>query len=454
IPATGADGARIYAYPKGQNWWNPAGQTGPCGPDTEMFYDTERPHDTAFGPMCHPNCDCGRFVEIWNDVFMEYEKTADGRFIPLSQKNVDTGMGLERMAAVMQGKATVFDTEAFTGIFSVIEESSGKRYGADEAADRSFRIIADHLRAATFIVGDPRGMVPSNVGQGYIVRRLIRRAIREGRRLGIEGLFVASVAAVVIGEYGGEYAELETNRTRIVDAMADEETKFRKTLEKGLKQLEKMMQDRVISGAEAFDLFQTYGFPLELTQELIGERGGNLDVEAFRTEFAKHQDLSRSASAGTFKGGLADHGTETTRLHTATHLLHAALRKVLGEHVAQKGSNITPERLRFDFVHPTKLTPEDLKAVEDAVNDVIRADVPIDREEMTVDAAKESGAIGLFEQKYGDKVSVYTVGDFSKEICGGPHVTRTGDLGIFKIIKEEAVSAGVRRIKATVTGRV
>ncbi|MFH1078550.1 MAG: alanine--tRNA ligase [Patescibacteria group bacterium] len=445
-------GSRIYAYPKKMNWWGPAGLTGPCGPDTEMFYDTGRDHDVSFGPMCHPNCDCGRFVEIWNDVFMEYEKMADGRFVPLNQKNVDTGMGLERMAAVTQGVATVFDTEAFTGIMSAISEASGKTYGDDDVVDRSFRIISDHLRAATFVIGDQRGVEPSNVGQGYIVRRLIRRAIREARRLGIEGPIAQTIASVVIGEYGADYAELETNRTRILDAMGAEESKFGKTLEKGLKQFEKMMKDHVVSGTEAFDLFQTYGFPLELTQELIGERGGNLDVEAFRSEFAKHQDLSRTASAGTFKGGLADHGEETTRLHTATHLLHAALRKVLGSHVAQKGSNITPERLRFDFVHPTKMTPEELKAVEDEVNAVIEADLPVERDETTVEAAKDAGAIGLFEQKYGDKVSVYTVAGFSKEICGGPHIAKTGELGNFSIIKEEAVSAGVRRIKATVSG--
>ena len=451
-PAKGTDGPRVYMYPKKKNWWGPAGETGPCGPDTEMFYDTGRAHDPSFGRVCHPNCDCGRFVEIWNDVFMQYEKRADGSFAPLNQQNVDTGMGLERMAAVTQGVATVFDTEIFRGLLDAVETASGKRYGVDAVTDRSMRIIADHLRASVFTVGDPHGVTPSNIGQGYIVRRLVRRAIREGRRIGIDGPFVGKIAAVVIGEFGSQYRELETGRGRITSELEAEEAKFGKTLAKGLKEFEKMMKDRVIDGKEAFDLFQTYGFPIELTQELIGERGGTLDVAAFRDEFKKHQELSRTASAGAFRGGLADHSDEATRLHTATHLLHAALRQVLGDHVEQKGSNITPERLRFDFSHPTKMTPEQVKAVEDLVNEIIRKDLPVTREEITVADAKGAGAIGLFGEKYGGKVSVYTVDGFSKEICGGPHVAKTGDLGGFKIVKEEAVSAGVRRIKATVSG--
>lgn len=452
-PASGAEGPRIYAYPKKKNWWGPAGQTGPCGPDTEMFYDTGRPHDPAFGEVCHPNCDCGRFVEIWNDVFMQYEKLADGKFLPLAQKNVDTGMGLERMTAVLVGVPTVFDIPEFKIVLDAVGQLSGKAYGDDEEADMSFRIIADHVRAATFVIGDPRGVAPSNVGQGYIVRRLIRRAVREGKRLGIDKPFLFELAAAIIGIFGVQYPELEFNRSKIIDEIKSEEEKFAKTIEKGLKEFEGMMVDHVISGEEAFILFSTYGFPLELTQELVGERGGNLDVAAFKREFEKHQDLSRTASAGAFKGGLADHSVETTRLHTATHLLHEALRQVLGEHVAQKGSNITVERLRFDFSHPQKMTPEEIAKVEELVNEAIRKDFTVSRAEMTVDEAKAQGAIGLFEQKYGDKVSVYTVGDFSKEICGGPHVVQTGELGLFKILKEEAVSAGVRRIKATVRGK-
>lgn len=451
-PANGSTGPRIFTYPKSKNWWGPAGQTGPCGPDTEMFYDTGRAHDQLFGEMCHPNCDCGRFVEIWNDVFMEYEKKTDGTFVPLAQKNVDTGMGLERIAAVLQGVETVFDLREM----KVIEEAIGVPGGRPTSS----RIIVDHVRAATFLIGDERGVVPSNVGQGYIVRRLIRRAVREGRRLGIREPFLAKLASVVIGEFGSHYTELEMHRERIVREIAREEEKFAHTIEKGLKEFDHMAKDHIISGKEAFSLFSTYGFPLELTQELIGERGGNLDVEEFKKEFEEHQALSRQASAGTFAGGLADHSAATTRLHTATHLLHRALKNVLGDHVAQKGSNITAERLRFDFSHPQKMTAEEIQRVEEMVNEVITQNLLVHCEVMTLEEAKAADALGYFEDKYaqlGGKIKVYLVGDeeqgyFSKEICGGPHVERTGALGSFKLLKEEAVSAGVRRIKATVTG--
>lgn len=445
-------GDRIRAYPKKKNWWGPAGQTGPCGPDTEIFYDTGKTHDPAFGDACHQNCDCGKFVEIWNNVFMQYDKQPDGSFKPLAQKNVDTGMGLERITAVMQNVETVFEIDAFVPIISKIESLSGKKYADDP---RPFRIVADHLRASTFMIGDPRGVVPSNVGQGYIVRRLMRRAIREGRRLGISESFTHLVAEVVAGIYGGHYTELETSLSKIVDEMKKEEEKFGKTLEKGVKELDKILAKGSISGEDAFLLFSSYGFPLELTEEIVREKGMQVDREVFATEFRKHQELSRTASAGTFKGGLADHSAETTRLHTATHLLHQALRSVLGDHVAQKGSNITAERLRFDFSHSQKMTPEEIKKVEDIVNEAIKADFKIHCEQLSVDEAKKRGAIGLFEDKYaqmGDKINVYFMGDFSKEICGGPHVEHTGELGSFKIQKEEAVSAGVRRIKATVTG--
>ncbi len=450
--------SRVYAYPKKKNWWGPAGQTGPCGPDTEIFFDTGRPHDPAFGEVCHPNCDCGRFVEIWNDVFMQYNKREDGSFEPLAQKNVDTGMGLERMAAMLQGVPTVFDTEVFQTMFAKIAALSGKVYGQDVATDRSFRIIADHIRAATFVIGDLRGVAPSNVGQGYIVRRLLRRAIREGRRLGIQAAFTPDVARVVIGEFGTHYAELIANQEKIVEEMKKEEEKFGKTLEKGMRELEKMAAGGSVTGEQAFTLFSTYGFPWELTEELLRERGMAVDRAVFEQEFKKHQELSRTASAGTFKGGLADHSEETTRLHTATHLLHQALRAVLGDHVGQKGSNITAERLRFDFSHPEKMTPEQLAEVERMVNDVIARDLPVYFEELSTEEAKARGAIGFFDDKYaqlGGKIKVYFVGNdekgyFSKEICGGPHVRTTGELGGFTIQKEEAVSAGVRRIKATV----
>ncbi|MSR84832.1 alanine--tRNA ligase [Candidatus Uhrbacteria bacterium] len=456
-------GERIGLYPKKKNWWGPAGQTGPCGPDTEIFYDTGRAHDPAFGLKCHQNCDCGRFVEIWNNVFMEYEKQEDGTFKPLQQKNVDTGMGLERIAAVMQNVPTVFDTEIFQNIFNKIEVLSGKRYTSE--TERPFRIIADHIRAAVFIIGDQHGVSPSNVGQGYIVRRLLRRAIREGRRLGIKEPLTHQIALVIIGEFGTHYQELETNLVRIVSELKQEEQKFEKTLEKGMKEFKKILiepidnlvknEQKHLTGEQAFMLFSTYGFPWELTEEILREHGIMVDRKAFEKEFKKHQELSRTASAGKFKGGLADHSVETTRLHTATHLLHRALKNVLGDHVEQKGSNITAERLRFDFSHPMKVTVEQLKQVEDMVNDIIQQDLPVRFEEMTVEEAKKRGAIGLFEEKYGEKIKVYFIGndatDFSKEICGGPHVTHTGELGSFKIQKEEAVSAGVRRIKATLS---
>ncbi len=458
-PVTGDKGPRIYAYPKKKNWWGPAGTTGPCGTDTEIFYDTGRAHDPSFGPVCHPNCDCGRFVEIWNNVFMQYNKQVDGTFTELVQKNVDTGMGLERMAAMLQGVETVFETETFQAIFSKIQEYTGKD-ARNPAFVRSYRIIADHVRAATFIIGDERGVVPSNVGQGYIVRRLIRRAIREGKRLGISVSFISDLARVIIGLFGETYPELVHASERIVGELQKEEEKFAKTLEKGLRELEKMSASEAsinggITGEQAFQLFSTYGFPWELTEEVLRERGVVVDRAAFEAEFKKHQDLSRTASAGVFKGGLADHSVETTRLHTATHLLHQALRTVLGSHVEQRGSNITAERLRFDFSHPQKVTPEELARVEALVNEAIRADYAVRCEEMTVHEAKSRDVIGLFEDKYaqvGDKVKVYFVGDYSKEICGGPHVAHTAELGTFKIQKEEAVSAGVRRIKAVVTG--
>lgn len=470
------DGPRIYAYPKKKNWWGPAGQTGPCGPDTEIFYDTGRSHDPAFDKVCNPNCDCGRFVEIWNNVFMQYEKLADGSFIPLAQKNVDTGMGLERMVAMLQGVPTIFDVSEFQAIIGGIGERCGKKYGMDADTDRSMRIIADHVRSATFIIGDQRGVSPSNVGQGYIVRRLIRRAVREGRRLGITGSFMSALSDIVIAEYGTFYTELQTNRQRVMDEMTKEEEKFAKTLEKGMKELEKMRNAenasssptsvganpgvRPVTGEQAFLLFSSYGFPLELTEEILREQGQTIDRSVFAAEFKKHQDLSRTASAGAFKGGLADDSVETTRLHTATHLLHKALKTVLGDHVEQKGSNITAERLRFDFSHAQKMTPEEIQKVEAIVNDAIQKDYPVHYVDMTTGEAETSGALGYFKEKYaqlGGKIKVYLVGDdakgyYSKEICGGPHVTRTGELGSFKIQKEEAVSAGVRRIKATVTG--
>jgi alanyl-tRNA synthetase len=451
-PAEG-DGPRIFAYPKKKNWWPGALAKGLCGPDTEIFFDTGRPHDPAFGSMCHPNCDCGRFVEIWNNVFMQFNRPEEGAALEaLPAKNVDTGMGLERTAAVISGYETVFETSSFQASFREIERISGKIYaGGDQTTVRSMRIIADHIRAATFAMGD--GIYPSNVQAGYIVRRLIRRAIREGRRLGMTGSFVPDIARIVISEFGGHYRELASERERILEEMSKEESKFLQTLEKGMKELEKMIAAGTVTGEQAFILYTTYGFPLELTEEIARERGQSIDREAFSRQFSKHQELSRTASAGMFKGGLQDQSIETTRLHTATHLLHSALRKILGTHVEQKGSNITTDRLRFDFVHPQKMTPEELVAVEGLVNDAIERNLPVLVETMSPEEAKNAGALGFFGHKYGDQVKVYTIGNeetgvFSKEICGGPHVTHLGDLGRFKIQKEEASSAGIRRIKA------
>ncbi len=442
---------RIFAYPKDKNWWGPAGMTGPCGPDTEIFYDTGRPHDARFGEECHPNCDCGRFIEIWNNVFMEYNKTPGATFEPLAQKNVDTGMGLERVAAVLQGKSTVFETENFQELLKAVGAISHKTYGEHEDDDRAMRIVVDHVRTAGFMIGDQRGITPSNVDQGYILRRLIRRAVRYGRQLGIEGFFTSKIAEKVVELFRDAYPELEKNRDRIIGELDAEEDKFMRTLQNGLREVEKAKKDLeaspLIPGETAFYLYESFGFPKELTEEVIGKK---VDESEWEKAMKAHQDLSRQGAEKKFKGGLADHSWETTRLHTATHLLHKALRNVLGEHVEQKGSNITAERLRFDFSHPNKMTPEEIKKTEDMVNEAIVRDLPVHFQEMSVDEAKSGGAIGLFEDRYGDKVKVYVVGDYSKEICGGPHVQHTAQVGRFKIQKEEASSAGIRRIKATV----
>lgn len=443
--------ARIAKLGKKDNWWGPAGQTGPCGPDTEMFYWTgDGPAPAVFDPANK------LWVEIWNDVFMEYNKTADGKYEPLAQKNVDTGMGLERVTAVLQGKKSCYDTEIFTPIFAELDAIRG--IAAPEARSSSERIIADHLRAATFILGD--GIAPGKVDQPYVLRRLIRRAIREGRKLGITGYFIVRIAQVVVREFGGAYPELRTQAEKIYHELEHEEKQFEQTLEKGTREFEKFIarvpehvRRKVISGKNAFYLYETYGFPVELTAEMAAERGFELDMDGYREAFAKHQELSRQGAEQKFKGGLADHSDDTAKLHTATHLLHAALRKVLGPHVEQKGSNITAERLRFDFSHEDKLTPEQLAEVEKLVNDAIAADIAVECAEMTVEEAQSGGAIGLFGDRYGEKVKVFTVAGVSQEICGGPHASRTGELGKFKIAKEESSSRGVRRIKAVLTGQ-
>ena len=445
----GASPSHIVYLPKKHNWWGPAGQTGPCGPDTEIFYDTGK---APCGPDCKAGCDCGKYLEIWNNVFMEYNKLGPGEFAPLQQKNVDTGMGLDRTVATLQGVESVYDTDAFTGIIAAIESLSGKHYGQDDETTRMFRIVADHIRCATFMLGDQRGVTPSNVDQGYILRRLIRRSIRFATKLGIPDNSLGKIAEAVIAQYGDFYHELQDHRKLILDELAKEEQRFASALKKGIKEFERLLptlQDKNIDGPSAFRLYDTYGFPIEFTQELAAENGLTVDIPGFEAAFKAHQEKSHAGAEQRFKGGLADNTEATTALHTATHLLQASLRKVLNDDsVSQKGSNITAERLRFDFSFPRKVTPEELAEVEKMVNEAIQADIPVTCEEMTVEEAKAAGAVGLFESKYGAKVKVYTVPGVSKEICGGPHVKRTGEMGRFKIKKEAASSAGVRRIKA------
>lgn len=441
----------IYFLPREHNWWGPAGQTGPCGPDTEMFIIKDQP---PCGPDCSPACSCGRFLEIWNDVFMQYNKTADGQYVPMAKKNVDTGMGLERTVCTLNGCKTVYETDAFTNIIAKISELSGKHYDDDEASTKAFRIVADHLRTSTFIMGDPRGVSPSNVDQGYVLRRLIRRAVRFGMQLGMPEGFTAEIGKVVINQYAEVYPELKQNENFVLEQFKLEETRFARTLRQGEREFEKavsrMGENKVIDGVVAFNLYATYGFPIEMTRELAKEHGLTVDEAGFEKHFAEHQKSSHAGAEQRFKGGLADSSAQSARLHTATHLLHAALRRVLGDEVAQKGSNITPERLRFDFSFGRKVTKDELAQVEALVNEWIKADVPVVMTETTVEDAKKEGAIGLFESKYGERVRMYTMGEYSKEICGGPHASHTGELVSFKILKEESSSAGVRRIKAVI----
>lgn len=424
---------RIARLGKKDNWWGPPGATGPCGPDTEMFYFVGEDAPAKFDPADE------RWVEIWNDVFMEYEKTSEGQINPLKQKNVDTGMGLERSTAVLFGNGNVFETDLFVPIIDKIKSLSV------QSDLRSEQIIADHMRAATFLLAD--GVIPSNKDRGYILRRLIRRSVTYGQKLGIEHDFTTEIADVVIRNYSEAYPELKNPQIEI--ELKKEELKFRETLGKGLKMLEARKE---ITGKEAFDLFQSFGFPYELTREFTIVS----NPAEFEEEFRKHQELSRTASAGQFKGGLASHSDKVVRLHTVTHLLNAALRKVLGPNVWQKGSNITEERTRFDFTHGTKLTDEEKQQVEKLVNDWVGRDLAVKQETMPLEQARTLGAIGVFGEKYPETVSVYTIYDsntdevVSREFCGGPHVERTGIIGKFRIAKEEAVSAGVRRIKATI----
>lgn len=446
--AVGVKEENIFFLDRKHNWWGPAGITGPCGPDTEMFVDTGKP---ACCEDCSPACDCGKYLEIGNDVFMQYFKDADGNFRPLEKKNVDQGMGLERMLCILNGYTSVYETDLFDFAIARLEELSGKKYGEDGEATAAMRIIADHTRTATFMLGDVKAISPSNVDQGYVLRRLIRRAMRYCRVLGVDFSALTVLAEMFADKYSSVYPNIGESKDRIIAELAAERDKFAKTIEQGLREFDKILTHIPVgtfSGKTAFRLYDTFGFPIEMTEELAAERGYTLDREGYEKAFREHQEKSKAGAEQKFKGGLADGGEATARLHSATHLLGYALRKVLcDDGIVQRGSNITPERLRFDFNFPRPLTDEEIAAVEKEVNAEIAAAVPVVCEEMTVDEARASGAMGVFGDRYGDVVKVYTIGR-SKEICGGPHAANTGELGKFRIVKEQSSSAGVRRIKA------
>lgn len=452
----GMQGGRIFSYGSKKNWWSrggvptnmPTGEIG--GPDSEVFYDFRTEHDKSYGENCHPNCDCGRFVEIGNSVFMQYIKSDDSSFDKLPKENVDFGGGLERITAITLDESDVFLSDAFSGIIKRLENFSNKKY-EDKEFTKSFRIVADHIRGAVFMVSDD--VFPSNSERGYFVRRLLRRAIRHMDLLGASGHSIGEVVPEVVRVYGETYPALAEKSEKILSVFSEEETKFRRTLERGLRELHKIIEKKgEISGEDAFVLFSSYGFPAELTKELAEEHNVGVDTDGFKAAFAKHQEKSRQGAEKKFKGGLGDTSDMSVKYHTATHLLNAALRKVLGDHVEQRGSNITPERLRFDFSHSEKMSDEEISQVEKYINDAIRANLPVSFEEMSLSEAREKNAIGVFGDKYGDVVKVYLIGDkqspISIEICGGPHVVTTGELGRFRIAKEEASSAGVRRIRA------
>lgn len=449
---------KIAYLPASDNWWA-AGPTGPCGPDTEIFYWVGEGLPPAGS---NKGTDSENWMEIWNNVFMQYNRVDEKTLVPLPKKNVDTGMGLERTNCILQGKTSVYLTEVFQPIIAKIEELSSYKYGTDEEKDRSVRIIADHSRSAVFILGDQKGVSPSNVGAGYVLRRLIRRAVRHGMKLGIEKNFLADIAQAVIENFKCAYPELEQNKEKIFTELSAEENKFRDTLRKGEAEFQKLLPNlmknpkKEISGKIAFRLYDTFGFPLELTQELGAENGFTVDVEGFKEAERKHQEASKTQDAGAAKGGLAEQSDTTTKYHTATHLLQQALVNVLGDKVAQKGSNITNERMRFDFTFDRPMTKEEIQKVEDIVNEQIKKDLPVTMEVMPLEKATAEGARALFTNKYGEDVKVYTIGEkdnwFSKEVCGGPHVQHTAQIGEFKIQKEQSSSAGVRRIRAVISG--
>jgi len=430
---------RIFLNPKKDNWWGPVGATGPCGPDTEIFYDTGK---KKCSPDCRPGCNCGKYFEIWNDVFMEYFKTKEGRYDKLKQKNVDTGMGVERTIAALQGKESVYETEFYSSAMKKLQEL-GNAWN-----ERSARIISDHLRSAVFVLGEKK-VAPSNMDRGYVLRRLIRRAIRHARLIGIKANFCKEIGKEFIKSEGKEWPELKENKEFVLSELEKEEEKFSQTLMKGLKIFSQITEkNKNLNGKDAFLLFQSYGFPLEITMELAKEKGIKVNEKEFWEELKLHQEISRKATEKKFKSGLADQSEETIALHTATHLLHSALRKVLGEEVKQKGSNITPERLRFDFSYSKNISPEQLNEVEKIVNEQIKKGLEVKKEEKSLDEARKEKALAFFEEKYGEKISVYSIGEFSKEVCAGPHIKNTRELGKFRITKLESIGTGIKRIKA------
>ena len=440
---------QIYYYGMKENWWGPAGETGPCGPDTEIFYDM----GTDFcGDNCGPACKCGKFVEIWNNVFMQYNKLSDGSFVMLDQKNVDTGMSLERILAIYNHMASNYETDMFVPIIEKTECLTGSVRTKEN--EREYRIITDHMRAVTFILGDNKLICPSNTGQGYILRRLIRRVIRLIKMMGMPENILPQIAEVIISINAAIYPELSDNKSFISEQLEKEFILFTKTLDSGLKVAEKTLSalktGECLDGGAAFRLFDTFGFPLEFTEELAREKGILVDAEGFNKHLSEHQEKSRSGAQGLFKGGLADHSEQTARLHTATHLLNGALRKILGDGVSQRGSNINAERLRFDFSFDRKMTEDEIREVNRIVNQAISEKIDVICWEMSVEEAVASGAVGVFEKKYGEIVKVYSIGEYSAEICGGPHAGNTGELKSFKILKEESSSSGVRRIKAVI----
>ena len=451
---------KIAYLPASDNWWA-AGPTGPCGPDTEIFYWVGE----GFPPVgSNKKTDSANWMEIWNNVFMQFNRIDEKTLVKLPKQNVDTGMGLERTNCILQGKTSVYLTEVFQPIIAEIEKLASYKYGDDNEKDKSVRIIADHVRASVFILGDQRGVSPSNLGAGYVLRRLIRRAVRHGLKLGIDVDFLGPIASVVVENFKGAYPELADNREKIEKELKAEENKFRDTLKKGEAEFQKLLPNllknpkKEISGKVAFRLYDTFGYPVELTQELGAEHGFTVDLEGFKEAEKKHQEASKSLDAGKAKGGLAEQSEITTKYHTATHLLQQALVDVLGDQVAQKGSNINNERMRFDFTFDRPMTKEEIQKAEDIVNAKIKEDLPVSMEIMTLEQAKAEGARALFANKYGESVKVYTIGRdpkndwFSKEVCGGPHVQHTAQIGEFKITKEQSSSAGVRRIRAVISG--